>query len=157
MKSFAINIILAMAWCAITFDASGWNMVLALALGAAAGAMAAPLLGEVFYLQRVAWAFYLLLYFLFELALSNVRVARDVIWPRFHFKPGIVAVPLRVKSDLGITLLANMITLTPGTMSLGVSPDRQFLYVHAMDMGDAEEMKAGLAAGFERLIIKAVE
>lgn len=60
-------------------------------------------------------------YFLWQLLLSNLRVAYDVITPRLYMRPGILAVPLDAEIDLEITLLANLITLTPGTLSLDVS------------------------------------
>ena len=69
---------------------------------------------------------------------SAVRVARDVLSPRLRVRPGVVAVPLDARTDLEITLFANLVSLTPGTLSLDVSPDRRTLYVHAMDLPDGD-------------------
>lgn len=91
-----------------------------------------------------AW---LRLTFLFfrELALSVRDVAITVLHPRRNIRSAIVAIPLDLKGDPGITLLANMITLTPGTTSLHVSEDRKFLYAHVMSVSDetVEQIKAG--------------
>ena len=97
----------------------------------------------------------LALLFLKELALSAWTVAMLAIRPRLVLKPGIFAYPLRVTSDFEITLLANLITLTPGTLSVDVSDDRATLYVHALDCSDVEATKRSIADGFEKKIMEA--
>lgn len=92
-------------------------------------------------------------YFLYELFKANIQVAADVVTPKFYMTPGIVAFPLDAKSDLEITLLANVISLTPGTLSLDVSKDKSILYIHAMYVGDKEEFIAGIKNGFEKRIL----
>ena len=85
---------------------------------------------------------------------SAVRVAFVVLHPNLKsvLKPAIVAVPLTVKSDAEITLLANLITLTPGTLSIDVSEDRRLLYVHVLHLADRQALIADIAGGFERKI-----
>lgn len=90
--------------------------------------------------------------FLYELVLSALRVARDVLTPKMRFRPGIIGVPLTVEDDVQITLLANLITLTPGTMSVDVSTDKTTLYVHAMHGDDPDGLIHDLRQGFERQI-----
>ena len=85
-----------------------------------------------------------------DLALSVRDVAGFVLRPRKPFRSAIVAVPLDVRSDEGITLLANMITITPGTTSLHVSEDRSTLYAHVMNASD--ESVAQIKEGFERCV-----
>jgi len=63
-------------------------------------------------------------------------------------------VPLTIKSDLGITFLANMISLTPGTLSLDVSNDKKVLYVHSMYITDRDEFINGIKNGFEKRILE---
>ncbi len=88
--------------------------------------------------------------FVRELAKSVFEVFLTVLSPSRCPHSAIVAVPLDIKSEFGITVLANMITLTPGTTSLHVSEDRKTLFVHVMNLSDdsVEQMKAG----FERLV-----
>ncbi len=62
---------------------------------------------------------------------------------------------MKVDRDFEITLLANLITLTPGTLSVDVSEDRQVLYVHAIDCSDPDETRRDIAEGFERKIMEA--
>jgi multicomponent Na+:H+ antiporter subunit E len=71
--------------------------------------------------------------------------------------PAIVAIPLDIDSDGEITLLANMITLTPGTLSLDVSDDRRFLYVHGMHIKDIEAFKQEIKGGFEVIVREVLE
>lgn len=92
-------------------------------------------------------------YFLYELFKANLQVAADVITPKFYMQPGIVAYPLDAKSELEITMLANIISLTPGTLSLDVSDDNSVLYIHAMYVSDKEEFIQGIKNGFERKLL----
>lgn len=98
-------------------------------------------------------AFVVLLWtFIVELLKSAVRVAIQVIQPPHRVRPAIIAVPIELKTDLGIATLANLISLTPGTTSLHVSPSRDILYVHVLDSPDADAVAADIKQTFERLI-----
>lgn len=93
-------------------------------------------------------------FFLYELIKANLQVAYDVITPKFYMKPGIIKVPLDAETDLEITLLANLISLTPGTLSLDVSNDKKVLYVHGMYVSDKEKFIQGIKQGFERRLLE---
>lgn len=99
--------------------------------------------------QAAAWRRLAILFFR-ELALSVNDVAKTVLSPRRPVRSAIVAVSLDLSSDEAITLLANMITLTPGTTSLHVSEDRSVLYVHVMNASD--ESVRQIKEGFERSV-----
>lgn len=73
-----------------------------------------------------------------EVVKSCIAVARITLGPIAPLRPAILAVPTAGLSDAQITLLANMITLTPGTISLDVSPDKSHLYVHVLDAADPD-------------------
>ena len=70
--------------------------------------------------------------------------------------PGVVAIPLDARTNVEITLLANLITLTPGSVSLDLSEDRRVLYVHAMyiDGGDVEAYRRSIKEGLERRVLE---
>lgn len=97
----------------------------------------------------------LTLLFFKELAISAWKVAVLVTRKQVEVQPGIFAYPLRVTTDFEITLLANLITLTPGTLSVDVSDDRKTLYIHALDCSDIEANKRDIADGFEQKIMEA--
>ena len=98
----------------------------------------------------------LILFYFQELVLASLRVAYEVLTPQRHMRPGIVAVPLDAETDLEITLLANFITLTPGTLSIDVSEDRKTLYIHEVYLkgGDTDLVKRQIKEGFEKKILK---
>ncbi len=93
--------------------------------------------------------------FLVELVKSGLKVAATVMRRDMRLSPGIIAYPLAVKRDFEITLLANLITLTPGTLSVDVSDDRAYLLVHCIDAADPAGVVADIEASFERRILEA--
>lgn len=96
-----------------------------------------------------AWI-WLLVLFLRELVLSASDVIRAILSPNIRARSGVVAVPLRLRSPVGVMLLADMVTLTPGTTALHVSEDRSILYVHVMDIESPEAVRESIARRLER-------
>lgn len=96
------------------------------------------------------------LFFLKELLVANIKVAYDILTPHYYMRPTLIALPLRAKTNLEIMLLANMITLTPGTLSIDVSKNRKILYVHALYVknNDVEKVKQHIKEGFERRLLE---
>ena len=95
--------------------------------------------------------------FIKELVLSALQVAWLVVQPKPKLRPGFIAYPLTLTSDAQIALLANLITLTPGTLSVDVSDDRRTLFIHALDVPDREVLIGRIAAGFETRILRTVK
>jgi multicomponent Na+:H+ antiporter subunit E len=155
MIIYILNVILAVIWVAITGSASILNLVFGFLLSAAALWIVRGEMAVGGYWGRMRRVLSLLLLFLKELALSAYRVAVMVFSPRLNLKPGIFAYPLTVDRDFEIALLANLITLTPGTLSVDVSEDRRTLFVHALDCSDVEATQRDIADGFERKIMEA--
>ncbi len=149
MMVFALNLLLAVGWILLTAEAS--------AINAAFGFLLSHLvLRAAFrddpYFRRFPRALGLLLFFLWELLKANLRVAADVLRPLSHLRPGIVALPVSLTSDVEKTLLANLITLTPGTLSLDFSEDGSTLYIHVLRIDTAEAVREEIARGFEHRI-----
>lgn len=147
---------LALLWAAVTGGFSLLNLAWGAAIGTAAVFLLRHQIGEPQFLRRSGRVIGLVWLFVYELVLSAIRVAMVVLSPDLHrrLKPAIIAYPLTVDSDIGITLLANLITLTPGTMSVDVSEDRKTLYLHALVMEDREALIREIAQGFERRVIE---
>ena len=157
MNVFATNIVLAIIWAALLGQITLFNLASGFVLGFGALWIIQPLTGASSYFFRVwAWA-KLIVMFHYELVVSSIQVAWDVLTPRHRARPAIIDVPLDVKSDAGILLVTNLITLTPGTLSLDVSDDRTTLKVHAMYADDPDEIRHTLKSGMERWVIDAVE
>lgn len=112
-----------------------------------------------FYNRRYFRQFYrvilLMLYFIKELWVSNLRVIYYVITPKLQFQPAILELELQLKSERAIVLLSNLITLTPGTLTLEVSSDRSRLYFHTINVpeGDVQAAKEKIRNGFEKRIL----
>lgn len=148
-------LLLTLAWLALTGSWTIPNIFLGLALSLAASSFSREtrrpreIRFRPLKIVRLAWIF------LYELALSGYRVAKLVLTPRMELKPGIFAYPLKVDRNFEITLLANLITLTPGTLSVDVSGDRKTLFVHAIDCSDPDQARHDIAVSFERRIMEA--
>jgi multicomponent Na+:H+ antiporter subunit E len=155
---FAINTLLAVIWAALMSDFSIGGLATGFLLGYAALWVAQPLFGgATLYHRRVFRVIRLFLFFLYELVVSSLRVAWDVLTPRHLSNPAIIEMPLDVKSDLEILLVTNLISLTPGTLSLDVTPDRSTLIVHAMFADDPEALVRELKDGMERKVKECFE
>jgi multicomponent Na+:H+ antiporter subunit E len=103
------------------------------------------------------WAFAILCsVFLVELVKASVDVAIAVFSDKQRLRPAIVAVPLDLKTDMGIATLANLVSLTPGTTSLHVSQDRRTLYVHVLDRESDADVIDAIKTTFEARV-RAVE
>ncbi|QFT90380.1 Na(+)/H(+) antiporter subunit E [Bacillus sp. THAF10] len=107
-----------------------------------------------FYFERIIAAGKLLFLFLKELLLANVQVIRDILRPRLDIEPGIFAMPTELKSEWEITLLSLLITLTPGTLVMDVSDDKKVLYIHAMNITDADQAISDIKNTFEKAIME---
>ncbi|MBN1220685.1 MAG: Na+/H+ antiporter subunit E [Anaerolineae bacterium] len=128
------------------------NFVVGFGLGFALLWLSQRVMGRSIYFRKVPQIINFIGFFIWELILANLRVAYDVVTPRHYMRPGVVAIPLDVTSDAEIVLLANLITLTPGTLSLDISDDRHTLYVHAMHIDDLEQFRRDIKEGFERRV-----
>lgn len=107
-----------------------------------------------FYLRRV-WALVkLMMLFIIELIKANIDVAKVVLRPKANHKPGIVAVQTNLETNVEITLLAALISLTPGTVSMDFSDDSKTIYIHALDVPNKDEFIADIHHSFERAIME---
>jgi len=154
LLQIVLNLILTVLWMFLNGDWSFGGFF----AGYIAGLLMIIVLRRFFdqplYVRKVWACVKLLLIFLVELLKSNIAVIRHVLAPRLRMRPGIFALHTELKSDLEITLLACLITLTPGTLSLEVSEDQQTLYIHAMDIEDAAEAGADIKNSFEKAIME---
>ena len=150
-----VNICLALAWAAVSGSFSMPNLILGFVLGMVVLFLIREQVGTLGYLSRARKLMSLMLLFLVELAKSAAKVAKLALTPNLDLKPGFFAYELKTDHDFEITILANLITLTPGTLSVDVSEDKKFLYVHAVTIDDVEAMREDIANGFERKIMEA--
>jgi multicomponent Na+:H+ antiporter subunit E len=152
MSFLLIHVLLALAWAALSGNLSPENLVGGFLLGYILLWLSRRALGCTGYVTKVPQVASFILYFLVELFKANLRVAFEVLTPNQRMRPAIVAVPLSIHRDVEITLLAHLITLTPGTLSLDVSSDKRVLYVHSMYVTDIPAFRREIKDGFERRV-----
>jgi multicomponent Na+:H+ antiporter subunit E len=155
-----LNLFLMLAWGALTNDFSLLNLFVGFVIGYMLLALLANrgVTGSKRYLVRTRRVAGFLMFYILEVIRANLRMAVDTLAPRLVTRPGVVAVPLdaRTNTDTELMLLSNLITLTPGTLSIDFSPDRRILYVHAMDIpnDDAEALRRKIKYDLERRVIE---
>ena len=154
MNLFFINTFIALGYIGVQGQFSLSGFLIGFALGYLALWLTGPLYGRSRYFQRVPKTIRLAGFFLVELLLSTLRVFWDVVTPGHISRPGIVGVPLNAESDMEILLVANMISLTPGTLSIDLSEDRQTLYVHVMFLDDPDRFRKSITDGVERRVLE---
>ena len=158
MKYLVANIVLAGAWVAFFGTFSALTVVSGFMVGSLTIFLLQPLIGAPSsYFRRTYYWIKLVAAFLYELVVSSIDVLWDIVTPRHRAVPAIIDVPLDVRSDTGILLVTNLISLTPGTLSLDVSPDRRTLRIHAMFAEDPDAVVRMIKTRMERWVIDAVE
>ena len=158
MNNLAVNILLALAWAALFGDFGWLTLISGFVFGYVVLWVLGPLMGtNSGYAAKVYYWIKLVILFHYELVVSSLQVLWDIVTPSHRARPAIIEVPLDVQSDAGILLVTNLISLTPGTLSLDVSEDRKTLLVHAMFADDPDAVRDALKSGMEKWVIDAVE
>ena len=149
-----LNIVLAVVFM-ILLGSDSINVFLSgFVLGYAALWLSKPLYPDTLYFKKLPKTINLAGYFLKELIVSNLRVLWDVITPRHINRPGIIGIPLTAQTELEIFVVASLISLTPGTLSVDLSEDHKTLFVHVMFLDDVEKARAEIKNGLERRILE---
>lgn len=157
MNRLVLNILLGFIWMFLNGDLGFINFVEGFVIGFIILWMSTYAKSSSRYFSKIPKVLNFIVYFIFELIVANIKVAYDILTPKHRMNPAIIAVPLDVKTDVEITLLANLITLTPGTLSLDVSNDKKVLYVHAAYVENKEEFVRDLKTGFEKKLMEIFE
>jgi multicomponent Na+:H+ antiporter subunit E len=146
---FLLNLILALTWAALQGDLNVINLVIGFLVSAAVIYVFRQMFFEPRYFTKIGLGIKLVLVFFKELIKANLSVLKIVISPRLRVRSGVIAMPTELRNDVALTLLANMITLTPGTLTLDISPDRRYLFVHTLNLDDPEDVKREIRMAFE--------
>lgn len=153
MKPFTWNLVLALAWAAMTAEFTLLNLGFGFVLGYLILYFAQRMFGHSNYYRKLRLLGEFIVFYIFDVISSTLRVAYDVATPSYYMKPGVVAIPLDARTDVEITLLSNLITMTPGTLAMDVSSDRRVLYIHAMYVEDEEALVRSIKNGLERRVL----
>ncbi|UCZ54451.1 Na+/H+ antiporter subunit E [Bacillus shivajii] len=110
-----------------------------------------------FYLRRVYAFIKLIVLFVYKLILSNIDVIKIVLSPKMDIQPGIIAVPTELETEWEITLLATLISLTPGTLSMNFSEDGKTIFIHFIHVTDKEEAIKEIHDSFQKAIMEVTQ
>jgi multicomponent Na+:H+ antiporter subunit E len=149
-----LNFLLAFVWMFLKVSFNPISFLVGYFFGLVCIFMFRRFFSSRFYLHRVKAVIVLFLIFMKELLLANASVFKVVVSPKMDFKPGIFAYPTILQKDWEITILANLITLTPGTLVIDISPDNKILYIHAIDIPNKEEAILAIKNSFEEAILE---
>jgi len=94
---------------------------------------------------------------LLDILVANVAVAALVIGPSKRIRPGFILMPMRLRGNVGLSLLANTISLTPGTLSAFLSADRTQLVIHALQTDDPDAIIALIRERYEQPLLETLE
>ncbi|MDF2838063.1 MAG: monovalent cation/H+ antiporter subunit [Paenibacillus sp.] len=149
-----LNLLIAAIWTMLN---DTWN-TLTFAIGFVLGAFilfgmrrffSAPFYGrKIWFVLKLAWLFVI------DLLVSSVVAIGQIIRPRLNIQPGIFRMETRMKTEWEISLLANLMTLTPGSVILEISSNDGLMYVHAMDVPRMKEGIIRTKDKFEDVIIE---
>ncbi len=159
--SWTLAAMLAVLWCFLSGAISLANFLMGMFVGAITVLLLRPLvpwhpsLARIFH--KIPAFLRYAARFLYELMKANLQVVYLALHPKMPIRPGIIALRTRHQSALGTTLLANSITLTPGTLTMDVSEDGKTLYIHTLDISDPEEVREGIRRGLEDYTVEVAE
>ncbi len=144
-----LSVLLGVAWLLLQQSLAPGNLITAVVLGLLVPWLLHDFLGLP--TRPTSWLLALKLFFvvLYDIVVSNIAVARIVLSPFSNPQPAWLRVPLDVQHPTAITLLATIITTTPGTVSCVVDEQGRFILVHALDCSDPQAMVAEMKARYE--------
>jgi multicomponent Na+:H+ antiporter subunit E len=91
------------------------------------------------WLLKIVYFFGFFFFYLYNLVKSNVVIAYDILTPKSRVNPAFIRVPLFLQSDTGLLLFSNLLSMTPGTLSIDIIENRKVLLVHVLyDKGEDE-------------------
>lgn len=144
------SLLLLVSWLILNQTLHPAHWLLGALLGVALPLAFSALTPRVTTLRRTGLALALLGVFLKDIVVANFEVARRILGPESAIRPRFVWVPLGITNPQGIAVLAAMVTMTPGTLSVDITTDRRWLLVHAFNADDEAALIADLQQRYER-------
>lgn len=152
-KQFLLNVMLTLIWVALTGTFSYINLFIGFVLSHFTLWVISRKSQDKRYFTIAFKIIGFFFFFLYEVLRANLEVAYEVMTANLNMKPGIVKLELDAKTDLEITLLANLISLTPGTLVLDVSDDKKVMYVHGMYLEDKKKFIDAIKTRLEKPLL----
>jgi len=149
------SIVLSLFWSAISGEFTATNLFIGLLIGNFVLYLANGALDILWYFQKIRAFIFLIGMLFLELIRSSLHIAYDILTFKGRMRPGVIRLPLEVRTPAEITLLSNMISFTPGTLSLDLSQESRALYVHVMYLPDSIKIVAPvLKKKYESIVLE---
>lgn len=148
-----INILIAFLWTMLQNELNSITFIVGYLIGLVVVYSMRRFFPSPFYLKKVVAIIKFIYVLIREIITSGIFVLSHVIRREISFIPGIFALKTKLKGDWEITVLSLLITLTPGSTVLEVSPEGDILYIHAMDMSNDNQMLLQSIDAFEKAIM----
>ena len=149
-----LNFFLAGVWMFMTNSFTPAGFVIGFIVGLLLIILMRRFFSHRLYTSRIWAVISLFFLFLKELVLSSYSVFKLVVQPRLNIRPAVFELETELEHDWEVTLLSALITLTPGTLVIGISDDQKKLYIHAIDFEDIEDAVSSIKNTFERAIME---
>jgi multisubunit Na+/H+ antiporter MnhE subunit len=91
-------------------------------------------------LQKIYYTADLIFYFLVHLVKANLLITYDILTPVMRARPGFIKISLTIRQEWGLLLFSNLLSMTPGTLSIDMDSDRKSLIVHVLYKFDEEDL-----------------
>lgn len=154
MRMLGWNLALALAWCALVGRLTLLDLVVGYVIGFGLLGWLIPAPSARAYVRRIPRVFAFIMIYGYEVFVSSLRIAWEIVTPKPRRSPGMVEVPLDVTSDAEIAMLANLITFTPGTVTIDIAEDRSHLIVHDMFLADPDASRKYIKQRYERWVMR---
>lgn len=157
LQNFLLNILLTFVWVALTGQLNYTNFVFGFIVGFfLLWFLNRKRTSNQDYFMRVPKILAFIMYFLYDMLKANIEVAMDVVTPNYNMKPGIIKFEMDAKTDFEITMLANMVAMTPGTLVIDISKDKKYMYIHVMYLKDIARFKRNLKQRTEKKLLEII-
>ena len=157
LQNFLLNILLTFIWVALTGQLNYTNFVFGFIVGFfLLWFLNRKRTSNQDYFMRVPKILAFIMYFLYDMLKANIEVAIDVVTPNYNMKPGIIKFEMDAKTDFEITMLANMVAMTPGTLVIDMSKDKKYMYIHVMYLKDIARFKRNLKQRTEKKLLEII-
>ncbi|RYD99205.1 MAG: Na+/H+ antiporter subunit E [Sphingobacteriales bacterium] len=132
------NIMLTLIWVMLSGNTSIPNFGFGFVLGFVILYLTVRGIDNRRYFYRVPRMVRFILRYIYEMLKANLQVTRTILMRKMDVAPAIIKYPLEAKTDFEITMLSNIISLTPGTLVLDISDDKKVMYIHTLYYKDKD-------------------
>lgn len=150
-------IFLALIWLMLVNSVSLGQVVLGLFLGWAIAVLCKDFLIHIPRVRKPLKLCWFTLFVLWEIVVANLNVARLVLGPQRKLNPAFVEVPMAIQDEFLLSVLASIISLTPGTVSAGLTPDHKIILLHGIDVRDSQTLIAEIKERYEAPLMEIFE